>query len=155
MGAEDLGPSERAWIEGCLRELRVLITRDGDDDDLTPEDLDAGYEAWLLDWMITPQRSRPDPKPTVKAFGIGFGQMLVDRLSLEWAIVIQEGRAQLAVRGQRGDIVLYPGHLVAKRWAARATGFFRPLYDAVREDMLRRRSVPLGGLSGGKPQSRV
>ena len=65
----------------------------------------------------------------------------MDRLSLEWSIVIDEGRAQLAVLGQPG-IVLYPGHLVAKRWAARTTGFFRPLYDAVREDVLRRRSVP-------------
>jgi uncharacterized protein DUF3806 len=138
---EALGPSERVWIETSLGDLRRLVARDADEDGLTPEDLDGGFQAWFLEWMMTPQRSRPDPKPTVKAFGIGFGQLLVDRLSLEWVVVKDRDRTQLAVRGQ-GDEMLYPGHLVAKRWAARTTGFFRPLYDAVRADVLRRRSVP-------------
>jgi Domain of unknown function (DUF3806) len=142
---DGLGPSERDWIEASLRELRQLLARERDDEDdltITPEILDAGFQTWLLDWMMTPQRGRPDPKPTVKAFGIGFGQLLVDRLSLDWAVVTDHGRRQLAVRGQPGGVVMYPGHLVAKRWAARATGFFRPLYDAVREDVLRGRFVP-------------
>ena len=142
MKVEGLGLAEQAWIETSLRDLRLLLNGDGDGEDerFSPEMLDAGFEAWLLDWIMTPQRHRSDPKPTVKAFGIGFGQMLVDRLGLEWAMVTEEGRTQLAVRGEPG-ILLYPGHLVAKRWAARTSGFFRPLYDAAREDVLRRRSV--------------
>jgi hypothetical protein len=140
---EGLGPSEQAWIDASLRDLRRVLGRDGagEDERFSPEALDAGFQAWMLDWIMTPQRHRPDPKPTVKAFGIGFGQMLVDRLRLEWAVVTDEERKQLAVHGEP-DILLFPGHLVAKRWAARTTGFFRPLYGAVREDVLRRRSVP-------------
>jgi hypothetical protein len=140
---QPLGPSELEWIRGRLYEVRQLAPIDGadDDDGLSPEDLDAGFEAWMRDWMMTPQRVRSSASPAVKAFSVAFGQILVDRLSLEWALVTDQNTTDLAVRGQPGDIVLFPARLVAKRFEARATGFFRPLYDSIREQVAQVRSA--------------
>jgi hypothetical protein len=69
-----------------------------------------------------------DPNPVINAFGIAFGQYLVDQLQMTWVVASDQHGTEMAVHGQPGDILVYPPNLVAKRYTARETVFFAALF---------------------------
>jgi hypothetical protein len=92
-----------------------------------PPELDAAYAAWFTDWRARPAGERDDPNVFDNAFGLAFGQHLVDTLGLEWAIVTDEHGTEIAVHGQPGDVLVFPPNLVAKRLERGEMHFFEPL----------------------------
>ena len=98
--------------------LRVEVKPPAD-----PESLDLAYGAWLSLW-----RKREDPNPAINAFGVAFGQYLVENLEMKWAVVTDDHGSEIAVHGQPGDVLIYPPNLVAKRFEKRQTGFFNPVF---------------------------
>ena len=119
--------TERDWVRA-----NVELARDLTGGELTPEALDAAYARWLEQWLTTPEDQRDDPNLYVNAFGLGFGQLLVDELGLEWAVVSDELGTEIAVHGQPGDVLVFPPNLVGKRLESGETGFFAPLFAAIR-----------------------
>jgi len=129
--------AEREWIANNLVATRELVAEVGDGTaDLTPSALDAGYAAWFSQHDAETE----DPNPVVNAFGIAFGQHMVDQLQLEWVVASDEQGTEMAVHGQPGDILVYPPNLVAKRYTARETGFFAPLFSNMQEQITTVRS---------------
>jgi Domain of unknown function (DUF3806) len=118
--------AEREWVRA-----NVELARELTGGELTPEALDAAYARWLEQWLIAPEDERDDPNLYVNAFGLGFAQLLVDTLGLEWAVVSDELGTEIAVHGQPGDVLVFPPNLVAKRLEAGETGFFVQLYEAL------------------------
>lgn len=117
--------AEREWIASNLVATRELVAEVvGGKSDLEPAALDAAYAAWFANHDAEAE----DPNPIINAFGIAFGQHLVDQLQLRWVVAADEQGAEMAVHGQPGDILVYPANLVAKRYTARATEFFAPLF---------------------------
>jgi len=119
--------SELDWIAQNLataRELAKEYVSHPENEPLTPENLDEAFAAWLEEWSST----KGDPNPVINAFGIAFGQYLVDNLGLQWAVVTDSHGTEIAVHGSPGDQLVFPPNLVAKRFVKRQTGFMVPLY---------------------------
>lgn len=133
----ELNASEREWIAKNLAATREMIVAFGDESgEPAPAILDAAF----ADWMSRHDFDSEDPNPVINAFGIAFGQYLADQLALEWTVATDEHGTELAVHGQPGDILIYPGNLVAKRYMDRTTGFFVSLYEQFREQIERLRT---------------
>jgi hypothetical protein len=134
--------AERAWIATNLASTRQLVAELSGASDLEPSALDVAYATWFAQHDVESE----DPNPIINAFGIAFGQYLVDQLQLKWVVASDEHGTEMAVHGQPGDILVYPPNLVAKRYSARETDFFAPLFcemqqqiDAVRSQTPARR----------------
>lgn len=135
MSQEILAPNETElqWIEANLRIARSAIKAFAPQHaaEITLGALDAAFTSWLA--QHDPQQQ--DPNPYINAFGIGFGQYLVDHLNLRWAVVKDDKGAEMAVHGQPGDILIFPPSFVAKRYMSKATGFFEPIYAQMEKDI--------------------
>ncbi len=122
----DVNEAERTWIAGHQQVVRSFAADCGVLTDefapLDPPVLDAAWAAWLEMHL----RGEEDPNSIINAFGMAFGQVLVDRLGLRWKIV-SDAVTEIALHGQPGDIVIYPQNLVARRYIARSTRFFAEL----------------------------
>jgi hypothetical protein len=117
--------AERDWIVLNLAVTRELIADfNGGVSDIQPSLLDSTFAAWLS--LHEPDTE--DPNPVINAFGIAFGQYLVEQLQLSWTVASDKHGTEMAVHGQPGNILVYPLNLVAKRYTARETGFFVPLF---------------------------
>ena len=99
--------------------------------ELQPAHLDQAYTAW----SGIHRRGEEDPNPIINAFGIGFGQCLVDRLALAWKIVEDQSGTDIAVYGTPGEIMIFPTNLVAKRYERQETGFFVPLFEDIEKQV--------------------
>jgi hypothetical protein len=77
-----------------------------------------------------PDEDREDPNPMINAFGLAFGQVLVDELGLEGAVVTDEHGTEIAVHAKPHDLIVFPPNLVAKRSNA-ATHFLAPIYEGI------------------------
>jgi len=117
--------AERDWIVLNLAVTRELIADfNGGVSDIQPSLLDSTFASWLS--LHEPDTE--DPNPVINAFGIAFGQYLVEQLQLSWTVASDKHGTEMAVHGQPGNILVYPLNLVAKRYTARETGFFVPLF---------------------------
>jgi tetratricopeptide (TPR) repeat protein len=126
----DLNDDEREWVKNNLVAINGIVrslTGEKDIVSLTPVYLDEAYKAWVA----THTRGVDDPNPIINAFGVGFGQYLVDHQSLEWKIVKDDIGTEIAVFGAPGNILFFPPKLVAKRYEKEETNFFVPLYNAI------------------------
>ena len=118
--------AERDWIANNLAATREMIAEfNGGSSDIEPSALDAAFATWLGQHNAETE----DPNPVINAFGVAFGQYLVDQLQLTWVVASDQDGTEMAVHGQPGDILVYPPNLVAKRYTARETGFFVPLFS--------------------------
>ena len=134
---QEPNPAEQEWIDDNLRMahglvahyLRVEVKPPAD-----PESLDLAFRAWLSLW-----REGEDPNPVINAFGVAFGQYVVENLDLQWAVVSDEHGTEIAVHGQPGDILMYPPNLVAKRFEKKETDFFEPIYHDLEKRLARLR----------------
>ena len=70
---------------------------------------------------------------SINGIGLSFGQILVERLGMEWVIATDSKGKDIAVRGKSGWVV-YPRDVVRKRFVNdESGGFLSALYDAVAE----------------------
>ncbi len=129
--------AEREWIANNLVATRELVAElAGGTRDLEPSTLDVAYAAWFAQHDAEAE----DPNSMINAFGIAFGQLLVDQLQLKWVVASDEQGTEMAVHGQPGDILVYPPNLVAKRYTTRETEFFAPLFAEMQEQIATVRS---------------
>lgn len=115
--------AEKSWIEGQIRSAIQFITDfspSDSDNPLTLTALDSAFKAWLAS----------DPAPAtindvVNAVGTAFGELLVKGGEFRWVIVSDEHGADLAILALpgQGDVLVFPGNFVAKRWERRETDF--------------------------------
>jgi len=146
---DDPTPAEREWVESNLHLAEELVrtyaTTASGASSLTL--LDDAFAAWLASWLDQPEEDRDDPNSFINAFGIAFGQRLVDELGLEWKAVTDADGTEIAVHGQPGDILVFPPNLVAKRFVARETWFLASIYEELARmvDDFRRGVPPIEG----------
>ena len=129
--------SELDWIQDNLRMAHGLVAlylRVEVKPPIDPESLDLAYRAWF-----TLSKEKEDPNQTINAFGIAFGQYIVETLEMKWAVVTDENGTEMGVHGQPGDILMYPPNLVGKRFARRETDFFQPIYADLEKRVARLR----------------
>jgi hypothetical protein len=124
---------ERAWIAQNLVSARAIVANHTKD---ASEDLKLGsLEEALSMWSSRAHPDRVDPNTFVNTVGIAFGQVLVDRLGLKWAVVTDERGTDVAVHGSPGDILAFPISAVAKRVADGETAFLIELYRRLAADI--------------------
>lgn len=126
--------AEVQWIKGCVGQARILVDRyhkGAKEVVMDPAALDQAFAGWLKEWKK--RKTSEDPNLAVNAIGLAFGQWLVDRLGMEWAVIDGEGGSDMAVvfGPPDGQVRVFPTHAVAKRLEARETGFLEPLFDAI------------------------
>lgn len=126
--------AELAWIRSNLdvaKRLAAIHTGGKREALPDPRLLDEVFAAWLREWNATPSDERGDPNAYINAVGLAFGQSLVDTLGLEWAVVTDEYGTEIAVRGQPGDLLVFPTNLVAKRFETGETHFLADIQAGV------------------------
>jgi hypothetical protein len=69
--------------------------------------------------------------------GIAFGQVLVDKVGLQWVVATDEYGTEFAVHGlpNRGDVLVYPANFVAKRWERRESNFLEDALQRIAHDV--------------------
>jgi len=112
-----LTPEQEAWIQGQLDEARRFV------DAFSPEDAEQPLSVGTLDRALAAWLLREVSEPTqvaaaIHALGVAFGQSLVQGLGMRWVAVVDERGSELAVHGLpgRGDVMIFPSHLVATRY---------------------------------------
>ena len=126
----DLNQGELEWVSNNLTAVKGIIQSTISKDDpewLQPTFLDGAYKIWYSNH----DRKSEDPNPMINAFGIAFGQYLVEKRDFEWKVITDQHGAELAVRGMPGEIVLFPTNLVAKRYEKGLVDFFVPLSEEI------------------------
>jgi|tagenome__1003787_1003787.scaffolds.fasta_scaffold18596224_1 hypothetical protein len=111
------------WVLALTAAASVLVVLDAlvVSTALTTIQADFGASVAQLEW-------------TVNAYVLSFAVLLMtatvigDRHGRRRMLVLG---TELAVHHPRGDTLLYPANLLAKRWESRDTGFLRPIYDDV------------------------
>ncbi len=128
-----LGDAERDWMAGHLEVI-----------DEFGVDLDRASDvARLYDYFLTlPTEddfgNRSDANVFINILGTVFGAHLTRRTTLAWAIATDSHGSELVVHDPRGDWLVYPANLIAKRWVTRESGEFIP---AVSDDIVARMSA--------------
>jgi hypothetical protein len=96
---------------------------------MTPECLDRAYKYWLSSGADTNAQAND----VIHAIAFAFGQYLVDHDGFEWSLVTDQFGTDVGVRALpgRGDVLVCPASMVAKRWETKETDFLVPIYHAV------------------------
>ncbi|WP_144996206.1 DUF3806 domain-containing protein [Polystyrenella longa] len=68
----------------------------------------------------------------INAFGIAFGQCLIEELGFDWVVASDEHGTEMAVHRKQNDAVVFPLNLVAKRYVNGETEFFVPVFDDIK-----------------------
>lgn len=136
----ELNDHEKDWLSKNLSAVKGITqsTLGKDDPDwLQPGKLDQAYAAWYA----THDLETEDPNPLINAFGMAFGEYLVREHQLNWVIVQEKDRAELAVHGESGEILLFPPNLVAKRYEKGMVDFLEPLSLEIGQSIQKIRSL--------------
>ena len=127
---EELTDKEKIWIQqqlaGAAQLVEIMIP-EAAGQPITLDNLDRAFAAWMA-------MNESDPEVVnaiINQVGIAFGQFVVDHLPLRWVIATDKRGTDLAVYGLpgKGDVLLYPANLVAKRWEQRETPFLEKCYQ--------------------------
>jgi hypothetical protein len=132
---EPLNEDEIAWVAENLEIAKKIVGAYtfGAQATLEPQSLDKAF----LGWSENDQGKTVEANKLVNALGIAFGQYLVDRLGMRWAVVSDETGTDLAVHGSPGDILIFPTSAVAKRIANYEGPFFEELGRRMATDVER------------------
>ena len=122
--------AEAEWVR-----TNVMGVREAAGGEASPAQIDELYAGWFEEWTAKPEEDRDDPNPMINAFGLAFGQVLVDELGLDWAVVTDKYGTEIAVHGQPGDLLVFPPNLVAKRFERGETHFLEPIYHGIAEQV--------------------
>jgi hypothetical protein len=127
-----INDSEREWIASSIANARTLVVAAYDDNlehAMTPEVLDGAYKHWLTHGTEIDKQAND----VVYAIAFAFGQFLVDRDGFDWTLVSDQFGTDVGVRAlpEKGDVLICPASMVAKRWEIKETDFLVPVYRAV------------------------
>jgi hypothetical protein len=130
--------AEKKWITSELENARSLTQAMFPSEagvTLTPELLDRTFKAACT----AMGDDNAAANPIINAVGIAFGQHLVDHLNFAWVVASDSGGTELAVLALpgKGDVLILPTNLVAKRWQSKTTDFLVPVYAEIKESLER------------------
>jgi hypothetical protein len=109
---EPLTAAEVDWVRSSIAELSEQDVRFGDIDDLGRH-----YDEMLNAWLRLDDAHRPDPNAIINQIGLAFGQYVADHAKLDWIVATDQHGTEIALHRARGNVLLYPTNVVAKRWA--------------------------------------
>lgn len=121
----------RSWVEG---QLSLLINY--------AESLNVSFEKLLssesmddlwIAWKATNVTDSEAVDSFLNCFGVGFGQILIEKLGFEWTYLEDEYGADIAVRALPGiaDTRVAPLHFVLKRWESNEGRFITDSIDEI------------------------
>ena len=123
---QGLRAKEQSWIEQATK-LAIRLAREyrigGDHPKLTPAVLDQTYAAWLESPI-----EELEATGVFNAIGVAYGQYLVEHAGMRWVVYTKDGETNIAVYRSQGKVVVFPTHVVRKRFASRTTNFLVPMY---------------------------
>ena len=133
---EDLNDAEREWLASCIDGARQLVAAYSPADASRPLDagiLDRAYSAWLA----TGDSDTDRINQVINAVGFAFGELLVEAARFRWVVATDQYGCEMALLALpgRGDVLVYPSNMVAKRWQSRETGFLAPLFGAITQQV--------------------
>ena len=110
---------EAEWIAAHV----ALVADAGVDIDDSGQ-LRAHYDRAAVAWRRINPPERDDPRLTVNAIGMAFGEHLVRRTPLRWMLAEDDEGTELALHDPRSRVLVYPALLVTEQWTAEAPGDF-------------------------------
>lgn len=146
----ELNDAERIWLASCLDGAQDLVSVHAPvkpPQVVDAEVLDRAYAAWLAAGETNTDRVNQ----VINAVGAAFGQLLVEAAGFRWVVATDQYGCEMAILALpgRGDFLVYPANLVAKRWESRATGFCVPIFA----DIVQKVREVEAGWAGKKPLS--
>ena len=115
----ELSDVERDWIASLL----AIVADAGTDVDDAVQ-IRALYEDSVTRWYRVNPPERVDPHPMINAIGTAFGEHLVRRTPLRWALTVDDARTELGLVDESSQVLLHPTELVAERWQVPDDGGF-------------------------------
>lgn len=133
---QELNNAELDWIASRIEDAKLLISQYAPGDVGQPINasvLDRGYAGWLASNETNSDRINE----VINALGIAFGQLLVDEIGFQWVIVTDQFGTDMGILALpgKGDVLVTPATMVAKRWETRETGFLVPLHRVVTDQV--------------------
>jgi len=95
--------------------------------DVTASMLDDAWVRRRSEWRATGGGDK-QIKDAINEVGLTFGQLLVDRVGMEWAIATDSHGSDFAVRGGSGWVT-FPRDFVKKRYANDESGFMTAMFS--------------------------
>jgi hypothetical protein len=133
---DQLTPAEHEWIVQQLRDVRTFVAKTLGKEPAelpSPEDLDQAFDAW----RHSPSHDPAQANAIINCLGIAFGQHLVNSSPLRWVIASDDYGTELALHALpgKGDVVVYPQNLVAKRYESGGGKFIVETLIKIRQDV--------------------
>jgi hypothetical protein len=127
---EEPNQAELDWINENLIKIREVLGISSDQN-IELKDLDDTFGKWIDNHNPEDE----EPNPIINAFGIAYGQYLIDHIGLKWAVVTDEHGTEIAVHGQPNDALVFPPNFVAKRYFGKQKNFFSLIYPEMKKDI--------------------
>jgi hypothetical protein len=130
---EEPNGDEQGWLASCIESAFGLVKTYTSTTEsiqrLNPSLLDRTFAAWLAAGETDNDRINH----VINAIGFAFGQLLVEAAGFRWVVASDQYGCEMAVLALpgRGDVLIYPANMVAKRWLSKETGFLAPLFDVI------------------------
>jgi Domain of unknown function (DUF3806) len=133
---EELNDAERQWVSSCIEAGHQMVA------EYVPAEVGRPLDASVLDrayaaWLATGETDGDRINQAINAFGFAFGQLLIDAAGFEWVVATDQFGCDMALRALpgKGDVLVYPTHMVAKRWQSGETMFLGPLFEVVTQEV--------------------
>jgi len=128
----ELTVTEELWKETQLAAAREIVSQLCPSEAWSPIRLEALDRAWRV-WITSKETDKQKIKDHINAFGVAFGELLVDSGVFAWVIVTDDYGTDLGVRAlpNRGDASVVPADFVGKRWDRKETDFIVDGYSAI------------------------
>jgi hypothetical protein len=121
-----LDDGARRWISEAVGRMLVYLQVESERD-VTAVMLDDAWIRRRAEWRNTGGGDQPI-KDAINEIGLTFGQILVDRLGMEWVIATDLQGTEFAVRSESGWVT-YPRDFVKKRYANDESGFMTAMFS--------------------------
>jgi hypothetical protein len=146
---QNLNDAEVKWIASRIEGAKLLISQ------YSPGDVGQPINASVLDrayarWLASTETNSDRINDVLNAVGVAFGQLLVDEIGFQWVVVTDQFGTDMGIRALpgKGDVLVTPTNMVAKRWETRETGFLAPLHRVITDQV---RDVEASWKNGPSP----
>jgi hypothetical protein len=133
---EDLNDAEREWLASCIGYAGQLVAAYSPADASRPLDAAALDRTWAA-YLATGDTDTDRVNGVINSIGFAFGQLLVDAVGFAWVVATDQYGTEMALLALpgKGDVLVYPTNMVAKRWQSRETDFLVPLFGVVTQQV--------------------
>ncbi|MGZ8830726.1 MAG: DUF3806 domain-containing protein [Thermoanaerobaculia bacterium] len=124
-----LTPAENAWMAEQLRRAKDFVSRYASTAEVTVATLDTAWQRWISEGEMDTDAINA----VSNAVGIAFGQALAGATPLRWVMAKDQESSELALLAfpGKGDLLIFPANLVAKRWERKEAPFLASTYAAI------------------------